>query len=145
MNPVQPREQCRRAGDAQALTVGSFRQKQSSMCRDVTEEWARQYKDGEGWHHATNIPPQHQKLPPACLAAPPGLQGPSPCARMAGAHISSMHPWISYININPWSIYKVCIRWSAEVTVESQERRIISALRALNPVLQSKFDGIEVL
>lgn len=64
---------------------------------------------------------------------------------MAGTQESSVHPWISYININPCSIYKVCAGWSAEVTVESQERRIISALRALNPVLQSEFDGTEVL
>lgn len=90
-------------------------------------------------------PPHHQKLPPPCPAAPPGLQGPLPCARMVGTQESSVHPWISYININPCSIYKVCAGWSAEVTVDSQERRIISALRALNPVLQSEFDGTEVL
>lgn len=148
MSLVQPREKCRRAVDVQALTMGSFRQEQGSACGNVTAKGPRQCRDWERWSSAARIPPpapcRHQKLPPPCLAAPPGLQGPLPCSGITGTCISSMHPWISYINKCSCGINKVCTRQSLEITVEPQER-IISTFRALNLGLQSEFDGTEVL
>lgn len=43
----------------------------------------------------------------------------------------------------PRSITKVRAWWSLEITVEPQEKSIISTSRALNPGLQSEFDGTE--